>query len=179
MSTPGYFKAEDATRQLVDEDGWLHTGDIGQCDEDGFYVVDRKKEMIITSAGKNIAPSNIENYLKESPLVGHALVFGEGRPYCVAVLTLDGEVAPQVARQRHRVHRPRRPGPQPAGPCARAAVGRRRERAPLAARAGQEFLSCSVEWTAESEGLTAPEAKRVVHAKYQEVWAAVLVSRPG
>ena len=55
--------------------------------------------MIITSAGKNIAPSNIENYLKESPLVGHALVFGEGRPYCVAVLTLDGEVAPQVARR--------------------------------------------------------------------------------
>ncbi len=100
VSTPGYFHQEDATRALLDEDGWVHTGDIGEIDEDGFLkVVDRKKEMIITSSGKNIAPSNIENYLKESPLVGHALVFGEGRPYVVAVLTLDAETAPLVARQ--------------------------------------------------------------------------------
>ena len=65
---------------------------------DGFLkVVDRKKEMIITSAGKNIAPSNIENLLKESPLVGHALAYGDSKPYVVAILTLDAEVAPVVA----------------------------------------------------------------------------------
>ena len=98
VNTPGYYKQEAATRNLIDEDGWIHTGDIGTVDEDGFYsVVDRKKELIITSAGKNIAPSNIENYLKESPIVGHAMALGDDRSYVVAILTLDGEIAPLVA----------------------------------------------------------------------------------
>src|SRR5690606_23081247 len=98
VTTPGYLNRPDATAELVDADGWVHTGDIGEIDADGFIkVVDRKKEMIITSSGKNIAPSNIENMLKESPLVGHALAYGEGRPYVVAVLTLDPEIAPLVA----------------------------------------------------------------------------------
>ena len=87
VATPGYFKQEDATKALIDEEGWLHTGDIGQMDEDGFfYIVDRKKEMIITSAGKNIAPSNIENLLKESPLVGHAPRVGRNRRQTVTEL---------------------------------------------------------------------------------------------
>ena len=77
-----------------------NTGDIGRIDEDGFLsVVDRKKELIITSSGKNVAPSNIENLLKESPVIGHAMAFGDGRPYVVAVLTLDPEVAPVVAQR--------------------------------------------------------------------------------
>ncbi len=139
VQTPGYFRQEDATRALVDDEGWVHTGDIGVLDDDGFLaVVDRKKEMIITSSGKNIAPSNIENYLKESPVVGHALVFGEGRPYVVAVLTLDAEVAPLVAARlgieaaslAELAAAPRDPGHGPAG-------RRRRERPPLPARAGQ------------------------------------------
>jgi long-chain acyl-CoA synthetase len=100
VSTPGYYRQDDATRALIDDDGWVHTGDIGELDDEGFLrVIDRKKELIITSAGKNIAPSNIENLLKESPLVGHAMAIGDGRPYVVAVLTLDGEIAPLVARQ--------------------------------------------------------------------------------
>jgi long-chain acyl-CoA synthetase len=99
--TPGYHRQEEATRALIDEDGWVHTGDIGTLDDDGFFaIVDRKKELIITSAGKNIAPSNIENYLKESPIVGHAMALGDGQPYVVAVLTLDGEIAPLVAQQQ-------------------------------------------------------------------------------
>jgi long-chain acyl-CoA synthetase len=98
--TPGYHRQEEATRALIDENGWVHTGDIGTLDDDGFLrVVDRKKEMIITSSGKNIAPSNIENLLKESPIIGHAMALGDGQPYVVAVLTLDGEIAPLAAQQ--------------------------------------------------------------------------------
>jgi long-chain acyl-CoA synthetase len=100
VSTPGYFRQDDATRALIDDEGWVHTGDVGELDADGFLkVVDRKKELIITSSGKNVAPSNIENLLKESPIVGHAMAIGDGQPYVVAVLTLDGEIAPLVAQQ--------------------------------------------------------------------------------
>jgi long-chain acyl-CoA synthetase len=100
VSTPGYHAQAEATRALIDDDGWVHTGDIGELDADGFLkVVDRKKELIITSSGKNIAPSNIENLLKESPIVGHAMAIGDGQPYVVAVMTLDGEIAPLVAQQ--------------------------------------------------------------------------------
>jgi long-chain acyl-CoA synthetase len=100
VSTPGYHGNEEATRALIDDDGWVHTGDIGELDADGFLkVVDRKKELIITSSGKNIAPSNIENLLKESPIIGHAMALGDGQPYVVAVLTLDGEIAPLAAQQ--------------------------------------------------------------------------------
>jgi long-chain acyl-CoA synthetase len=100
VSTPGYFRQEDATRALIDDEGWVHTGDIGEIDDDGFLkVIDRKKELIITSSGKNIAPSNIENFLKESPIIGHAMAIGDNQPYLVAVLTLDGEIAPLVAQQ--------------------------------------------------------------------------------
>ena len=139
VNTPGYHQQEEATRALIDEDGWVHTGDIGTLDDDGFFaIVDRKKELIITSAGKNIAPSNIENYLKESPIVGHAMAIGDNRPYVVAVLTLDGEIAPLVAAEAgRRVHRPGRPRPEAGDPGDGAAGRRRRQRAALPPRAGQ------------------------------------------
>jgi long-chain acyl-CoA synthetase len=173
VTTPGYFKQEDATRALVDEDGWLHTGDIGKLDEDGFfYVVDRKKEMIITSAGKNIAPSNIENLLKESPLVGHALVFGDARPYCVAVLTLDGEIAPVLA-QRHGIEftdlADLAQNPQILA-LVQQSVDAANERLSRPEQV-KKWELLPTEWTAESEELT-PTLKlkrRVVHAKYQDV----------
>ena len=139
VTTPGYFRNDEATAALVDADGWVHTGDIGEMDEDGFLrVVDRKKELIITASGKNVAPSTIENYLKESPIVGHAMAIGDGRPYVVAVLTLDGEVAPVVARAgRDPLHRPGRPRREAGGPRDGPAGRGRRQRAALAARAGQ------------------------------------------
>ncbi|HEX6874539.1 MAG TPA: AMP-binding protein [Nocardioidaceae bacterium] len=171
--TPGYYRREDATRELIDDHGWVHTGDIGRLDEDGFlYVVDRKKEMIITSSGKNIAPSNIENLLKESPLVGHALVFGEGRPYVVAVLTLDAEVAPLVAQKMGigatdlaelAAHPQIRAAVQQAVDAANARLARPEQ--------VKKFELLPVEWTAESAELT-PTLKlkrRVVHAKYSDV----------
>ncbi|MBW8750366.1 MAG: long-chain fatty acid--CoA ligase [Propionibacteriales bacterium] len=100
VAIDSYYENPAATAELIDDDGWVHTGDIGELDAEGFLrVIDRKKELIITSSGKNIAPSNIENLLKESPIIGHAMAIGDGRPYVVAVLTLDGDIAPVVAQR--------------------------------------------------------------------------------
>ncbi len=86
----GYYKDEAATRTALPGDGWLHTGDVGEIDEDGFLTVtDRKKDIIVTAGGKNVAPQNIENLLKGIPWVSQALVIGDRRPYLVALLTLD------------------------------------------------------------------------------------------
>ncbi len=86
----GYFKNEEATRETLDDDGWLHSGDIGTIDEQGFLqVTDRKKELIITSGGKNISPANLEARLKEIPVVAQAVVVGERQKYVAALLALD------------------------------------------------------------------------------------------
>jgi long-chain acyl-CoA synthetase len=86
----GYLNDPERTREALDENGWLHTGDIGEFDEDGYLkIVDRKKELLITAGGKNISPANIEAALKTIPLVGQAMAIGDARPYLVAVLTLD------------------------------------------------------------------------------------------
>jgi long-chain acyl-CoA synthetase len=90
----GYLNDPDRTREALDEDGWLHTGDIGEFDGDGYLkIVDRKKELLITAGGKNISPANIEAALKTIPLVGQAMAVGDGRPYLVAVLTIDPDSA--------------------------------------------------------------------------------------
>jgi len=87
---PGYLDDPERTREALDDDGWLHTGDIGEIDDDGYLrIVDRKKEILITAGGKNISPANLEAALKTIPLVGQAIVIGDGRPYLVALLTLD------------------------------------------------------------------------------------------
>jgi long-chain acyl-CoA synthetase len=86
----GYYEDEEATRAVLPGDGWLHTGDVGEIDEDGFLTVtDRKKDIIVTAGGKNVAPQNIENLLKGIPWVSQALVVGDRRPYLVALVTLD------------------------------------------------------------------------------------------
>jgi long-chain acyl-CoA synthetase len=86
----GYLNDEAATRAALPGDGWLHTGDVGTLDEDGFLTVtDRKKDMIVTAGGKNVSPQNLENMLKTEPLISHALVVGDRRPYLVALITLD------------------------------------------------------------------------------------------
>src|SRR4051794_33768314 len=90
----GYLNDPERTREALDQDGWLHTGDIGEFDEDGYLrIIDRKKELIITAGGKNISPANIEAALKTVPLIGQAMAVGDNRPYLVALLTVDPDAA--------------------------------------------------------------------------------------
>jgi long-chain acyl-CoA synthetase len=95
----GYRNLPDRTAEALDEEGWLHTGDIATIDEDGYVsIVDRKKELIINAAGKNMSPANIESQLKgASPLIGQACVIGDGRSYNTALIVLDADFAPAWA----------------------------------------------------------------------------------
>src|SRR5437899_11088769 len=94
----GYYKRPEATAEVFLEDGWFATGDIGEIDHDGFLrITDRKKDLIVTAGGKNIAPQNLENLLKADPYISQALVYGDRRPYLTAVLTLDLEATRRYA----------------------------------------------------------------------------------
>ncbi len=97
----GYRNQPEKTAETIDADGWLHTGDIGTFDEAGFLkIIDRKKELIINAAGKNMSPANIEQQLKQgSPLIGQAVAIGDGRPYNVALLVLDPDASAAFAPQ--------------------------------------------------------------------------------
>jgi long-subunit acyl-CoA synthetase (AMP-forming) len=92
----GYRNLPEATTEMIDADGWLRTGDIADIDEDGYVtIVERKKEIIISEAGKNMSPSHIESTIKgASPLIGHVVVIGDARPYNTALIVLDADVAP-------------------------------------------------------------------------------------
>ncbi|MCT9932754.1 AMP-dependent synthetase/ligase [Planotetraspora sp. A-T 1434] len=173
LNTTGYLNRPEATAELIDADGWLHTGDVGSIDDDGFVrIVDRKKEIIITAGGENISPANIENHLKEHPLIGQALAYGDGRPYPVAILTLDGEVAPGWAQARGIAFT------SLAGLAEHPDVLKEVEAAVEAANEKlarvqqvKKWRLLPVEWTAETEELT-PSLKlkrRVIHAKYGEI----------
>ncbi len=90
----GYLGKPEQTAETIDEDGWLHTGDIGELDDDGYLkIVDRKKELIITAGGKNVSPANLEAELKMIPLVGQACAIGEQRPFMSALVVLDPDAA--------------------------------------------------------------------------------------
>ncbi|WP_040926623.1 AMP-dependent synthetase/ligase [Saccharomonospora marina] len=94
----GYLQEDGSIAPATDADGWFATGDIGTIDEDGFVTItDRKKELIITAGGKNIAPTRIESLLKEHPLIGQAVAIGDDRPYVTALIVLDDEIAPAWA----------------------------------------------------------------------------------
>lgn len=98
----GYYRDPEATREII-QDGWLHTGDVGQLDEDGhLFIIDRKKDIIITSGGKNISPSEIENRMKCSPFIKEAVVLGDRRKYLSALIQLDFENVGNWA-QTHRI----------------------------------------------------------------------------
>jgi long-subunit acyl-CoA synthetase (AMP-forming) len=97
----GYRNMPEKTAETIDSEGWLATGDIGELDEDGYLkIVDRKKELIINAAGKNMSPANIESKLKAaSPLIGQAVAIGDARPYNTALIVLDPDFAPAWAKQ--------------------------------------------------------------------------------
>ncbi|GAA4196069.1 AMP-dependent synthetase/ligase [Microbispora amethystogenes] len=173
LNTRGYLGLPEATAELLDADGWLHTGDVGSIDEDGFVrIVDRKKELFITSGGENVSPAGIEGHLKEHPLIGQALAYGEGRPYPVAILTLDGEVAPEWARARGIAFESLadlagHPDLLKEIEAAVEAANRKLARVQQVKR----WRLLPVEWTAETEELT-PSLKlkrRVVHARYADL----------
>lgn len=100
LVTQGYFKNPEATAETFDEDGWLHTGDLGRIDADGYLsIIGRKKEIIITASGKNIAPAKLENLVKHDVLIAGVCVVGEGRRYITLVVALDPDVAPVWAEK--------------------------------------------------------------------------------
>jgi long-chain acyl-CoA synthetase len=97
----GYHNRADATHKLIDRKGWMHSGDLGWVDDDGYvWLTGRKKDLIINAAGQNIAPSEIESLLTMEPLIGQAVVIGEGRRFLTALIALDGDAAAEWARQR-------------------------------------------------------------------------------
>jgi long-chain acyl-CoA synthetase len=97
----GYWRNQAATAEILDEDGWLHTGDVGEIDAQGFVrITGRKKEILITAGGKNVAPTLLEDRLRAHPLVSQSMVVGDGKPFIAALVTLDREMLPLWA-ERH------------------------------------------------------------------------------
>ncbi len=91
----GYWRNEAATAEAIDSDGWFHTGDMGEVDDDGFVrITGRKKELIVTAAGKNVAPAVLEDRMRAHWLVSQALVVGDGKPFIAALVTIDPESLP-------------------------------------------------------------------------------------
>ena len=173
---PGYYRDPEKSAEAFDADGWLHTGDIGTIDPDGYVrIIDRKKELIITAGGKNVSPANLESLLKQHPLIGQACVVGDRKPYVAALIVLDPEVAPGWASsngltfstiaefsREPRVHAEILKALDDANQHVSQVEGIKR------------FTILPTEWTVDSEELT-PTLKlkrRVIHEKYaQEIEA--------
>src|SRR4029077_12503695 len=97
----GYYKNDQATAETIDRDGWLHTGDLGTIDDEGFvFITGRKKYIIITAGGKNLTPANFENAMKQNRWVSQAVMYGDRRPYPVMLATLDEEQVVPWAREQ-------------------------------------------------------------------------------
>ncbi|MBI3634782.1 MAG: long-chain fatty acid--CoA ligase [Candidatus Rokubacteria bacterium] len=101
IATRGYYKQPEATAEVFEPSGWFHTGDVGHVDDEGFlFITDRKKDLIVTAGGMNIAPQNIENLLKTDPFVSQAMVYGDRRPFPVALITVSPEELGKFAREQ-------------------------------------------------------------------------------
>jgi long-chain acyl-CoA synthetase len=95
----GYFKDDEATREILSDNGWLRSGDVGHIDDDGFLTItDRLKDILVTAGGKNVAPQNLENALKTHAVISQSLVLGDRRPYIAALITLSEDVDPTAAK---------------------------------------------------------------------------------
>ena len=167
----GYRRDPEKTAEAIDAEGWLHTGDVATIDEDGYVtIVDRKKELIINAAGKNMSPANIEQKLKSSsPLIGQAICIGDRRPYNVALLVLDPDVGAQWAQQHDLPGSSAAVLAQHPGVHAEVARGVETANAQLS-RVEQikRFTILPVDWEPGSDELT-PTMKlkrKPIHAKY-------------
>jgi long-chain acyl-CoA synthetase len=173
----GYLDDPTKTAEAIDERGWLHSGDIGVLDDDGYLrIVDRKKELIITAGGKNVSPANLEAALKLIPLVGQACAIGDQRPFVTALVTLDPEVAPAWARQRGLEFSDLADLARHPEVLAEVEAGRRDVMAGFNhAEAVKKLHVLGEEWLPDSDVLT-PTSKlkrRGIHARYAEPIAAL------
>ena len=166
----GYYKDPGKTSEIIDAEGWVHSGDIAEPGPNGqFRIVDRKKELIITSAGKNISPANLEALAKSSPIIGQAVAVGDSRNFISVLVVLDPQVAPAWAKARGI------DGATMAQLVEHPAVIEEVRRALTAANTHlsrveqfKRFTMLPTEWSPESEELT-PTMKlkrRVIHSKY-------------
>jgi long-chain acyl-CoA synthetase len=167
----GYYREPQKTAETIDDEGWVHSGDIGVLEANGhFRIVDRKKELIITSAGKNISPANLEALAKSSPIIGQAVAIGDGLKFISVLVVLDPQVAPMWAKAHGM------PEASMAELAVHPLVVEEVRRALTVANTHlsrveqfKRFTILPGEWTPESEELT-PTMKlkrRVIHSKYK------------
>ncbi len=179
----GYYREPGKTAETIDRDGWVHSGDIGTLGADGhFRIVDRKKELIITSSGKNISPANLESVAKSSPIIGQAVAIGDGRKFISALVVLDPQVAPLWAKaQGIEAVSPAELADDP------ATIAEVRRALTIAnthlsrVESFKRFTILPTEWSPESEELT-PTMKlkrRVIESKYRPQIEAMYATPPG
>jgi long-chain acyl-CoA synthetase len=179
----GYYKEPAKTAETIDADGWVHSGDIGELGPNGqFRIIDRKKELIITSAGKNISPANLESVAKSSPIIGQAAAVGDGRNFISVLVTLDPQVAPGWAKA-HSIE-----ASSVAELSQHPAVIDEVRRALIAGNSHlsrveqfKRFTILQHEWTPDTEELT-PTLKlkrRVISKKYEPQIEAMYSTPPG
>jgi long-chain acyl-CoA synthetase len=179
----GYYREPAKTAEAVDKDGWVHSGDIAQLGADGhFRIVDRKKELIITSSGKNISPANLEAVAKSSPIIGQAVAIGDGRSYISVLVVLDPQVAPLWGKARGIASASM--SDLADDPATVAEVRRALTIANSHLARIEQFKRFTIlpdEWSPESEELT-PTMKlkrRVIHSKYKDQIDAMYAQPPG
>jgi len=169
---PGYYRDPEKSAETFDAEGWLHTGDIGTMDPDGYVrIIDRKKELIITAGGKNISPANLESLLKQHSLIGQACVVGDSKPYISVLVVLDPEVAHGWAASNgvHFVNIAEFSREPRVHAEIQKAVDDANQHVSQVERI-KRFTILPTEWTVDSEELT-PTLKlkrRIIHEKYAE-----------
>jgi long-chain acyl-CoA synthetase len=179
----GYYRDPEKTAEAIDKDGWVHSGDIAQLGPDGHYrIVDRKKELIITSSGKNISPANLEAVAKSSPIIGQAVAIGDGHSYITVLVVLDPQVAPMWAKA-HGIETSSMAElsehPSTIGEVRRALTVANTHLSRI--EQFKRFTILPDEWSPESEELT-PTMKlkrRVIHTKYKDQVDAMYAEPPG
>lgn len=177
----GYFREPDATREQVGEDGWLHTGDVGSIEDEGFLrITDRKKDLIVTSGGKNVAPQMIENHLRQEPLISQAMVWGDRSSHLVALLTLDPDEARRWAEKEGvRWERPEEASSDPRLTAHLRQRIRERNRDLAAFEAVRDFRILPEDFSTRTGELT-PSLKlkrRIVRERYGELLEEMLKQR--